>query len=84
MLVALRDATRIYLLQHMAKYPESWLSVVDLARVIHERYIVADQPWRMHRAQVVASLLLELQEDGEVVSKPHPARKGATVWRLAA
>lgn len=86
-LVALRDALRIYILQHLSKFPQSWLSALDLARVIHEQYIVDERSWNGQvplRHKEVIAMLRELAEDGEVECRESPARAGFWQWRRAA
>lgn len=88
MKIALRDALRVYVWQHLGKYPGHWFTAVELARVIREQYICDPRPPgvgpnRYGRSNVLASVLAELRDTGDVTSRPHPDRRDATQWATA-
>lgn len=72
--IALRDALRVYVWQHLNKYPELWFSEPDLARVIHEQYIGGGRPgsWgTLHygRSNAIHKVLCWLEARGEAERK---------------
>lgn len=86
--IALRGALGVYVWQHMRKYPTTWFSAVELARVIRLQYIgdpkppsVSDHRWG--RSNVVASILAGMLDAGEIECRPRPAgpAKNAREWK---
>lgn len=85
---ALRDALGVYVWQHLSRYPRQWFSAVELARVISEQYIGGPRPpgqgiYHYGRSNVIMKILREMQDRGEVQSRPNPARRNATLWKAA-
>lgn len=73
---------------HMETYPHAWLTAVDLARVIAERYLDDPHPPTMAgprygRSNVVMSILRDLHRQGKVARRDHPAHRDSSQWRLA-
>jgi hypothetical protein len=70
---------------HLARYPGQWFSVYELARVIREQYLREPPLLRSRhgygRTNVLASILRELRDAGEVESGPG-RRPGTTLWRM--
>lgn len=86
--IALGDAIRVYVWQHLGKYPGRWFTAVELARVIREQYVCDPVPlgagrYRYGRTNVTMSALRQLRDAGDVTSRPHPDRRDATQWAIA-
>lgn len=88
MKIALRDALRCYVWLHLNKYPATWFSEVDLARVIQERYIGGPPPpshgaWHYGRSNAIAKALAWLEERGEAERRdvPWTGTRTRRVWQ---
>jgi hypothetical protein len=70
---------------HLSRYPGSWFTAVDLARVIRERLGDPVPPshgaYHYGRSNVVTSILRQLAGSGRVVVRPHAERRAARQWR---
>lgn len=90
--IALRDALRVYVWQHLTRYRDQWFTAVELARVIGEQYIGGPKPpshgsFHYGRSNVLLSVLEELEGRGEVERREVPrTRASASLirqWRWA-
>jgi hypothetical protein len=73
--------------EHLSRYPGDWFSVYELSRVVREQYLREPRPqssrYGYGRTNVLASILRELRDAGEVEAGPG-RRKDTTLWRIAA
>lgn len=72
--IALRDALRVYVWQHLNKYPELWFTEVDLARVIAQQYVCEPRSMGVGtchwgRSNAIHKVLLWLEERGEAACR---------------
>ncbi|HTJ68371.1 MAG TPA: hypothetical protein VL551_12635 [Actinospica sp.] len=82
-----RQLLTAFVRDHLSLYSGIWFSAHDLARVIREQYLheppLTASRYGYGRTNVLASILRELRDAGEVESAPG-IRKGTTVWRKPA
>ena len=87
--VALRDALRIWAWQHLNKFPATWFSEYELARVIREQYACDPMTLcpRYGRVQSLHRALVYLEGRGEAVTRmsmPDQGRGGRfREWQAA-
>jgi hypothetical protein len=90
--IARRDALRVWAWLHMRAHPETWFTTYELARVIRDHYAceprtasmaAASGTERSGRSNVLAAILPELRDRGDIVSRPHDTRRNSVVWRYA-
>lgn len=78
---AQRDAVRCWVLFHLRKFPEAWLTPVELCRVLAEQYACEKFTQRSGfsgRLATVKRVLAELEEAGDVVASASRHR-----WRAS-
>lgn len=85
---ARRAELEYWVAHHLGSHPDSWISAVELARLIRDRYIPEPRPvtsdgYHYGRSNVVVKILLGLERDGSVRCRQNPGRKNGRQWQWA-